>query len=98
MKPVFFKLIPVIAILVLVLGLPGSIPVRAAQTSPEPPAGLSAADWAQINALLAATLPAQQAYLKASNTETWDEFGYRLPSMRIRWWSVRTMKTAAPQG
>jgi hypothetical protein len=35
------------------------------------PAGLSAADWVQIRALL----PVQQAYLKASNTGGWDDFG-----------------------
>ena len=46
-------------------------------TDQEPvPAGLSAADWSQIRALLpSAALPSQQAYLKASNTEAADQFG-----------------------
>jgi LPXTG-site transpeptidase (sortase) family protein len=41
--------------------------------------GLSSADWAQIRALLPpAALPSQQAYLKASNTEASDRFGFSL--------------------
>jgi hypothetical protein len=38
------------------------------------PAGLSAADWSQIKGLL----PAQLAYLKASNTGVNDQFGYSI--------------------
>jgi hypothetical protein len=38
--------------------------------------GLNSADWAQIEDLIAASFPPEQAYLKASNTGTLDEFGY----------------------
>ncbi len=44
----------------------------------EPTQGLSDADWGQINALLPATVApySQQAYIKASNAEQNDSFGY----------------------
>ena len=73
MKPITasIQIVSILMLIALVPGAAGNIPVRAAQTSPDaaPPAGLSTEDRAQINALLAAGLPSQQAYLKASNTE-----------------------------
>jgi len=64
-------------LLALMLSTRGGIPVHAAPAGPQsaPPAGLSADDWSQIENLLAEALPSQQAYLKASNTETQDFFG-----------------------
>jgi hypothetical protein len=76
-KPISFKTISMIMLLSLALVALGGIPVRAAQASPEsaPPAGLSAADWTQIQALLSEVILIQQAYLKASNTGSGDWFG-----------------------
>ena len=66
---------------VLLIGalLLGTVPAQA-QTQPPNvtpiPEGLSADDWAQINALLPESAPySQQAYLKASNTGKDDHFG-----------------------
>jgi FG-GAP repeat len=76
-KPNFLRTSSIFILLALTLGAPGGNPVRAAQDMPEeiPPAGLSAADWAQIQALLGAGVPSQQAYMKASNTGAGDWFG-----------------------
>ncbi|MFZ5859107.1 MAG: integrin [Chloroflexota bacterium] len=59
--------------LCLLAGMLSFAPARVVQAGPEtvPPAGLNAADWAQIESLLS-----QRAYLKASNTGASDEFGY----------------------
>ncbi|HEU4328617.1 MAG TPA: hypothetical protein VFS21_36100 [Roseiflexaceae bacterium] len=59
----------VVPILLLVLLPLQPRDVRATQTAP---AGLAAADWTAIQALL----PTQQAYLKASNTGAGDHFGW----------------------
>ncbi len=65
----------VILLLALAFGTLGGSVVNAAQTGPEGtvPEGLSAEDWNQIKTLLS---PTQQAYLKASNTDPSDLFGY----------------------
>ena len=77
MKPITasIRIVSILMLVALALGAAGNLPVRAAPTSPEaaPPAGLSAADWAQIKALIP---PAQQAYLKASNTDAIDQYGW----------------------
>ncbi len=64
-------------LLCLLSGMLSTSPVRSVHAGPSslPPAGLSAEDWAQLKALLP---PAQQAYLKASNTGVDDYFGYSL--------------------
>ncbi|MBL8063408.1 MAG: S-layer homology domain-containing protein [Anaerolineales bacterium] len=64
----FFYLIPVIA---LMFSLFGSV-AKVTSVSADIPTGLTATDWSQILALLP---PAQEAYLKASNTNTLDLFG-----------------------
>jgi FG-GAP repeat len=74
---VFFKTISILMLLALGLGAPGGMHILVTQAGPEtaPPKGLSTSDWAQIKTLRAASIPYQQAYLKASNTETNDTFG-----------------------
>jgi hypothetical protein len=67
---------PWFVILLLVIGL---LPIvtagRAPQRASAAPAGLTAAEWQAIQAQLP---PAQQAYLKASNTGNGDQFGIRV--------------------
>jgi drug/metabolite transporter superfamily protein YnfA len=81
MKANLFLLCSIITILIAITLSPGSVNAQAPQVpfanpiAPDNlsiPAGLSAADWAEITALL----PEQQAYLKASNTQLEDGFGY----------------------
>ncbi|MFZ5819187.1 MAG: S-layer homology domain-containing protein [Chloroflexota bacterium] len=74
MKPKFtLHLLTFLAVLASLLGsVSGVRPALAA-----PPAGLDAADWKQIQALLP---PAQQAYLKASNTGEGDFAGFSISS------------------
>ncbi len=73
----FIKTMTVFTMVVFALGMAGRLPTIAAQAGPgsASPEGLSAGDWRQIQSLLQATLPAQQAYFKASNTEQDDLFG-----------------------
>ncbi len=72
------RILLLVMLLVLAADATGGALARAMQTSPEAgvPAGLSAGDWSQIQSLLHASLPSQQAYLKASNSGASDEFGY----------------------
>ena len=76
-------------LLVITFLLTGALPMQtvlaATSKTPDLPAewssaGLSADDWAQVRALLptpsALTPDTQQAYLKASNTDGGDKFGY----------------------
>ena len=74
---IFSVLFVAVTLFALTFSAVGITPAQA-QASADTPAGLSAADWAQIKALLpAAAAPnQQQAYLKASNTEAGDSFGY----------------------
>jgi hypothetical protein len=52
---------------------------RSAERSRRSPAGLNPADWTQIRALMPAmVIDAQQAYIKASNTEADDRFGFAI--------------------
>jgi len=67
--------------LALAFGAWGAAPAGALEADASqaaPPQSLSEADWAQIRALLprGAVPDAQQAYLKASNTDANDTFGY----------------------
>jgi hypothetical protein len=57
------QLLHVFCLTCLLLGMLSLSPVRSAYAKPEsvPPAGLGADDWAQIEDLLAAALPSQQA-------------------------------------
>jgi hypothetical protein len=65
-------------LLALTFSTLGAAPGRAQAARADVPAGLSAADWAQVKALLPTTaVPIQQqAYLKASNTGRTDSFGW----------------------
>ncbi|MGC1378892.1 MAG: hypothetical protein WA821_21855, partial [Anaerolineales bacterium] len=78
-----FKVSSVIFIVLLALAFSAlglaanSAPARAAPAGvadPPLPAGLSAADWAQVRALL--PVGVDPAYLKASNADAGDNFGY----------------------
>ena len=60
------------------LAAPAASPVPDAENKSEAPAGLSAAEWAQIKSQLPpppAVPGTQEAYLKASNAEADDRFG-----------------------
>jgi hypothetical protein len=63
--------------------LPARTAVSAAPRTVNPPAGLGAEDWAQIQTMLpksskTAISTTQQAYLKASNTDANDGFGHAM--------------------
>jgi len=72
------KTMSILMLLVLAFGALRGMRAHAAPTSPEtaPPERLRGEDWSQIQSIMRASLPAQQAYLKASNTETIDGFSY----------------------
>jgi len=56
-----------------------TMPVLAVAPSKGLSTKLSSADWEQVRALLPASLPNnQQAYIKASNTDLTDDFGYSI--------------------
>jgi hypothetical protein len=69
-----FGLLVGISLLISSLGLPPTMSVHAAPARSD---GLSAADWSQIQSLLPTPAPPEQRdYLKASNTDAGDYFGY----------------------
>ncbi len=74
-KPNIVRTLAILILLAVALGAPGGSLAHALQTIPEGslPEGLHSQDWSQIKSLLP---PDQQAYLKASNTGSGDDFGY----------------------
>jgi|GEM_PF-5313545 len=60
----------ILSLLALAVGVPAGVSAWAV------PDGFSAADWGQIRTLLPQTVDPLQTYIKASNTDMWDEFGY----------------------
>ncbi len=81
-----------LVVLLLAFSTMEIIPAQAARVnSADAPVGLSANDWVQIKNLLpAAAITSQQAYLKASNTETND--GFRAVAV-----SANTVAVGAPE-
>ena len=72
-RPAGLTLLMLAVLLMVSTGLPRTIPTAQAALPP----GLTTADWAAVRAQIPLVVT-QQAYLKASNTGAFDQFGYSL--------------------